>query len=154
MFCVTIYLITSGGTTMSNLYFTQEQQALLSKNPYITKVSNKSITYLEDFKIHAINEYAKGKGPSQIFKEAGIDPKLIGEKNPMRSLARWRTIYFKEGHLGLTGEKRGRSGSARPKTSDMSIQERLIAAEAKIAYLQMENEFLKKLEALERGLQK
>ncbi len=50
------------------------------------------------------------------------------------------------------GERRGCRNSGRPKTSDMPLEERLITAEAKIAYLQMENELLKKLEELERRL--
>lgn len=41
---------------MSGLHFTQEQQNLLLKNPYIMKVTEKSITYSDEFKIHAINE--------------------------------------------------------------------------------------------------
>ena len=139
---------------MSGLHFTQEQQNLLLQNPYITKVTEKSITYSEKFKLHAINEYAKGKTPTEIFREAGLEPKIIGSKNPGRSLSRWRSVYLKEGQAGLMGEKRGRRSSGRPKTSDMSLEERLIAAEAKIAYLQMENEFLKKLDELERRLEK
>jgi len=139
---------------MSGKRFTNEQQILLSKNSYVTKVTEKSITYSEDFKIHAISEYAKGKTPSLIFKEAGLEPRIIGTENPKRSLFRWRSVYFKEGTSGLKGEKRGRGSSERPQTSDMSMEERLIAAESKIAYLQMENEFLKKLDALERGMKK
>ena len=96
----------------------------------------------------------KGKTPTEIFREAGLDPKVIGPKNPGRSLSRWRSVYFKEGKAGLMGEKRGRGSSGRPKTSTLSLEERLIAAEAKIAYLQMENEFLKKLDELERRLEK
>ena len=139
---------------MSTLYFTQEQQHLLSQSPCITKVTEKSITYSEDFKLHAINEYAKGKTPTEIFREAGLEPKIIGSKNPGRSLSRWRSVYFKEGKAGLIGEKRGRGSSGRPKTSEMSLEERLVVAEAKITYLQMENEFLKKLDELERRLEK
>lgn len=139
---------------MSILYFTQKQQNLLSQNPYITKVTEKSITYSEEFKLHAINEYAKGKTPTEIFREAGLEPKIVGSKNPGRALSRWSSVYFKEGKAGLMGEKRGRGSSGRPKTSDMSLEERLIAAEAKIAYLQIENEFLKKLDELERMLEK
>jgi hypothetical protein len=139
---------------MSGIRFTEEQQILLSRNPYVANVTEKSITYSEDFKIHAINEYTRGKTPSQIFKEALLDPKIVGAENPKRSLSRWKSVYFREGSSGLMGEKRGCGNSGRPKTSDMSLEERLIAAEAKITYLQMENEFLKKLDALERGLKK
>ena len=36
---------------MSGIRFTKEQQSLLSKNPSVTKVTEKSITYSETFKI-------------------------------------------------------------------------------------------------------
>nr|WP_302599964.1 hypothetical protein [uncultured Cellulosilyticum sp.] len=52
------------------------------------------------------------------------------------------------------GEKRGTSNSGRPVTSELSLEEKLKLAEAKIAYLEMENEFLKKLDELERRMNK
>lgn len=126
---------------MAGIRFTVEQQESLLKNRYVTKVTEKAITYSEDFKIHAVSEYVKEKSLSQIFKDAELDPNIIGTKNPKLSLQRWRTIYFREGKEGLKGQKRGRNSSGRAKTSEMTLEERLIAAEAKIAYLQMENEF-------------
>lgn len=139
---------------MAGIRFTQEQRNLLALNPNIKKVTDKSITYAETFKLFAIDEYAKGKTPHEIFKNAGIDPSIIGSKNPARCLGRWRISYFKDGSSGLMGERRGTSNSGRPVTSELSLEEKLKLAEAKIAYLEMENEFLKKLEELERRMNK
>ena len=139
---------------MAGIRFTIEQQELLKMNPNIEKVSEKSITYKDTFKLIAIDEYMKGKQPSEIFKQAGINPEIIGKENPKRCLSRWRKSYFKEGDTGLIGEKRGRSSSGHPTSGDLSLEDRLRAAEAKIAYLEMENEFLKKLDELERRLSK
>lgn len=139
---------------MAGIRFTIEQQELLRTNPNVKKVSEKSITYSDSFKLFAIEEHAKGKTPHQIFNEAGLNPNIIGSKNPSRCLNRWEKSYFKVGDSGLIGEKRGSLSGGRTLSTDMSLEDRLRAAEAKIAYLQMENEFLKKLDELERRLSK
>jgi len=133
---------------MSGIRFTKEQQSLLSKNPCVTKVTEKSITYSETFKISAIKAYGQGKKPAEIFREAGFDLEIIGNKNPGKSLDRWKNRYFINGEAGLIGEKR--CGTGHQKSSELTLEYRLAVAEAKVAYLQMENEFLKKLDELER----
>ena len=135
---------------MAGIRFSKEEQALLLKNKNVAKVTDRSITYSNVFKVSAIESYAKGKFPAEIFREAGFDLNIIGNENPGRSLDRWKRTYLTIGENGLTGERRGRGGMGRPQNSEMSLEERLIAAEAKLAYLEMENEFLKKLDELER----
>lgn len=139
---------------MAGLRFTLEQQELLRMNPNIEKVSEKSITYKDTFKLMAIEKYSKGNTPCDIFKQAGINPVIIGTKNPGRCLTRWKNSYFKYGDAGLIGEKRGCSSNGSPRSGDLTLEDRLRAAEAKIAYLEIENEFLKKLDELERRLSK
>ena len=92
---------------MAGIRFTLEHQKLLKMNPHIEKVSEKSITYKDSFKLIAIEEYMKGKTPSEIFRQAGINPEIIGRDNPKRCLRRWRNSYYKHGDIGLLGEKRG-----------------------------------------------
>lgn len=139
---------------MAGIRFTLEQQEILKMNPHIERVSDKSITFKDSFKLMAIEEYMKGSTPSEIFKKADISPDIIGPQNPKRCLQRWRKAYFEQGDSGLLGEKRGCSSSGRSKSINLSLEERLRAAEAKIVYLEMENEFLKKLDELERRLNK
>lgn len=45
---------------MLKAYFTKEQQIELQKNPYIQKVSAKSITYTKEFKEKFEEEYRAG----------------------------------------------------------------------------------------------
>lgn len=135
---------------MAGIRFSKEEQALLLKNKNVAKVTDRSITYSNVFKVSAIESYTKGKFPAEIFREAGFDLNIIGNENPGRSLDRWKKTYLTTGKNGLTGERRGRGGMGRPQNSEMSLEERLTAAEAKLAYLEMENEFLKKLDELER----
>ena len=60
-------------------YFTQEQVEELKKNPYVKKVSSTTITYADSFKEHFISEYASGKFPTRIFREAGFDASVLGQ---------------------------------------------------------------------------
>lgn len=134
---------------MAGILFSKEEQMLLLKNKNVTKVTDKSITYSDEFKVNSIQSYAKGKFPAEIFREAGFNLNIIGNQNPRKCLNRWKRTYLAKGKDGLMGEKRGRGGR-RPENLEMSLEERLNAAEAQVAYLEMENEFLKKLEELER----
>lgn len=51
---------------------------------------------------------------------------------------------------GLLEERRGKGSSGRPVSRELSDQEKLRLAEARIKLLEAENELLKKLEAIER----
>jgi len=95
-------------------------------------------------------EYQSGKTPSQIFIENGFNLEVIGKNQPKRCLQRWRETYEKFGELGLQSERRGKASSGRPSSKDLSIEEKLKKAEARIKFLEAENDFLKKLEELER----
>ena len=53
---------------MSNKKFTNEEINLLSKNKYVLRVNQNGITYSNEFKIHFIAEYDKGKTTRVGFK--------------------------------------------------------------------------------------
>ncbi|MCU7198009.1 hypothetical protein [Turicibacter sanguinis] len=139
---------------MAGIRFSEEQQILLSRNTNVKKVSEKSISYSEEFKIQAVKEYHNGKSGTQIFKDAGFDLNMVGKDTTKQSLQRWRRTYSNFGELGLVGEKRGTHSTGRPKRAERTLGEQLAELQDRNAYLQMENEFLKKLEALERRLEK
>ena len=72
-------------------------------------------------------------------------------------LHRWERIYLEEGAAGLITERRGRksTGIPRKKPLDKEIENDLIAEnqrlKERLEYLEMENEYLKKLDALVRA---
>ena len=72
---------------------TPRQQNKLRKNKYIKSVTDYRIYYTDTFKEYFIHEYINGRGPSDIFKGAGIDPSLLGSKRIERAAARWREKY-------------------------------------------------------------
>lgn len=129
---------------MKQIQFTDQEREILLKNPNIIDVKGSRVKYCPKFKEYSVKEYLKGKYPSQIFIEAGIDVNILGRKNPQKCLSKWKLLY-KDGVL--TQKKRGRKVN-----KELSLEEKLKEAEAKIAYLEAENEFLKKLEMEERGL--
>jgi len=127
--------------------FTDEQRALLLSNINVAKCSEKAITYSKEFKIKAVKQYNKGMSSSQIFIEAGLDPKVIGRKSPKDRLGDWRRIYNRKGEEGLICKKRG---GGRPKTRDITPEYKIKRLEAEVAYLKAENDFLAKLRAKRR----
>lgn len=72
---------------------TEEQMAQLEKNPFVIKVTSEKIFYSEEFKRHFVAEYDSGKKPTEIFREAGFDPRMLGAKRIERSSARWKKTF-------------------------------------------------------------
>ncbi|WP_432205439.1 HTH domain-containing protein (plasmid) [Cetobacterium somerae] len=83
--------------------FTKDQIEQLSKNKYVLRISEKAITYSNEFKIHFIAEYKKGKSSRLIFEETNFDIDIIG-------IYRWRNSYNKHGILGLDDTRKNNGG--------------------------------------------
>jgi len=135
---------------MSKKHFTKKEIEILSNNPYIQSVSSKSITYTDEFKRIFIAESNSGKLPRTIFEENGFDIEVLGIVRVQRAAYRWRTAYKKDGVLGLQDTRKGNSG--RPTHKELSLEEQNARLEAQIQLLRAENELLKKLDMMERGL--
>ncbi|WP_433594989.1 HTH domain-containing protein [Lysinibacillus xylanilyticus] len=86
---------------MTKNLFSKQQQTQLKLNPYVKTVSAKAITYQMKFKEFFIDEYNKGKYPSEIFLEAGFDIEALGPTRIRRASNRWRTAYKEHGLTGL-----------------------------------------------------
>jgi transposase len=139
---------------MSKITFNEFQRKQLENNPNVSYVSEKSISYTPEFKVKAVQENLAGKGPMDIFLEHGFDLKIIGSDRPNECLKRWRRSYEKYGNDGFYMERRGKGSPGRPSSKELTVEEKLKKAEARIAFLEMENDFLKKLEELERQAKK
>lgn len=135
---------------MSKKLYNEFQIKELKKNPNVTSASERSISYSPDFKIKAVKQYKQGKIPSQIFIEHGFDIEMIGKEQPKRCLQRWRETFERYGEDGFLTERRGKGSTGRPSLKSLSLEDKLKKAEARIKYLEAENDFLKKLEELER----
>lgn len=78
---------------------TIEEQRILRDNRYVLDVNESAIIYTNEFKFHFMKEYIKGKKPTQIFRDAGFDVKMLGSKRIERAAARWKESY-QAGSLG------------------------------------------------------
>lgn len=134
----------------ANKMFNELEVKQLEANPNVVRVTKKHIVYSVDFKNAALRAYNAGQSPAEIFVQAGFELDVIGSKNPRRCIRRWLDCYRLYGEDGLNADRRGKGSPGRPTTKTLSAEEKLKRAEAKIRLLEMENEFLKKLEALER----
>ena len=133
---------------MSKVIFNDKQIKVLAKNPNVLRVSDKAITYSEEFKNKFIVENSKGILPRKIFEDNGFDIEIIGLKRIEQSAARWRKKYADMGVLGLKDSRTSNSG--RPLLRELTVQEEIERLKAKISLLEIENEFLKKLDEIER----
>ena len=137
---------------MSNKKFINEEISLLSQNKYVLRVSQKGITYTNEFKIHFIAENNNGKTDRIIFEEAGFDIDIIGYSRIKSAGNRWRTAYKANGIEGLNDTRRIKSG--RPRKRELTKDEIIAKQNAEIEYLKAEIELLKKLELQERQVKK
>lgn len=130
--------------------FTEHEMRQLEANPNVAHVTDKSITYSPSFKIAAVKAYAQGQKPMDIFIDAGFDLDTIGHQKPKSCLKRWRDAVEAQGEAGLLEERRGKGSTGRKPAIGLSVEEKLKRAEARVKLLEAENDFLKKLDALER----
>ncbi|RSX50015.1 hypothetical protein [Bifidobacterium callimiconis] len=70
--------------------FTAEERQYLSSLPAVYYAGTERILYTDEFKYACIARYMDGESPVAIFREAGLDPELVGRKRIERCFARWR----------------------------------------------------------------
>ena len=106
------------------------------------KLKHKVSSYSGDFKVYVV-EYMHNNHLS--LAETAFQFRLANHN----IVGKWERIYYEEGPQALYEERRGRSSkmSSKPrkKKSDKQVEEDLIA---EVQHLRMENEYLKKLNAL------
>ncbi|WP_200787826.1 IS3 family transposase [Asaccharospora irregularis] len=128
---------------MSKVLFTEQQIHKLSKNKNVLRVSSKSITYSGEFKKLFISEILKGKLPRIIFEENGFDVEVMGMSRIEQAADRWKKSYKNNGISGLKDARK--QNSALPSKRKLSDQDKLSKLEARIKFLEAENEFFKKV---------
>ena len=111
--------------------------------------------YSAEFKIAVIMDMRENH---LSYRETARKYKIgLNESQGKDRLRGWERIYLEEGAAGLMTERRGRksTGMPRKKPLDKEIENDLIAEnqrlKERLEYLEMENEYLKKLDALVRA---
>lgn len=135
---------------MSKKIFTEKEIGILKQNKYVKRVGPKGITYTDEMKQLVISEIEKGMFPIEIFEKAGFDISIIGGERARSSIKRWKAAYKKSGVMGLQDTRKGASG--RPLERELSLEEQLEREKAKNKFLEVQLEFQKKLDMIERGV--
>lgn len=135
---------------MSKKRFSKIECECLSKNKNVLRVSEKAITYADEFKQLFIDQYLGGKTPREIFEANGFDVNVLGMKRVEQSADRWRKAYEKDGIIGLVDSRKEASG--RPLSRELTTDEIMDKQEARIKLLESQIELLKKLDMKERLL--
>ena len=131
---------------MSKNYFTPEQVEQLKKNKYVKHVSEKAITYTEEFKEVFFLFYNSGKLPSQVLTEMGFDYKLLG-RNRIDGIVQ----KTKKQSVRPEGFKDTRTTeSGRPRTKALTPEEQMEKLKLENEILKAKVEFLSLLRRAER----
>ena len=104
--------------------FSKDQTERLKKSTCVKEVYSNHIEYTTFFKLKAIAEYKQGKMPLEIFTASDLPLDCITQKNAFNLVKKW-----------LKQEERIVS----------NIDDEKMDLLARIAYLEAENEYLKKL---------
>ena len=127
--------------------FTEEEIELLSQNPNVKSITESTVIFTEEFRESFYEQAKAGKSSSQIFMEAGIDPRLLGESR----VQNYRYTTMKRHRLGAGASTQRRTDG---QMSDISARKRIQELEHELAYVRQEVEFLKKLQAANMEAQK
>ncbi|RCW52006.1 HTH domain-containing protein [Paenibacillus prosopidis] len=65
---------------MSKKHFNEADREHLSRNKHVLRISDKAITYSDEFKQLFIDQYITGRSPREIFEANGFDVRVIGMK--------------------------------------------------------------------------
>ena len=128
------------------MIYSEDHLRQLRDNPNVKRCSSKSITYAPAFKQRAVKQYyEEGLSPRQIFLKAGFDLQVLGKHKPKDCLKLWKRIYKAKGLATLASDidprGKNRLGKKKPKYDENDPD----YLKAKIAYLEAENDFLRKL---------
>lgn len=126
-----------------------EEVNILKANRYVSDVEETRIIYTNEFKFLFMQEYQNGKKPTQIFRDAGFDPKMLGPKRIERAASRWKKNYA-TGGLGSY-----ENGTVRKidKSEFQNLEQNfqyekylkiLEKQQKRIEFLEMENEYLRR----------
>jgi putative transposase len=91
---------------MRKKHFNKNEQEQLTNNPYVLRVSEKSITYSDEYKRLFIDQYLLERTPREIFEACGFQVEILGMKHIEQCADRWKKAYEKDGIIGLADSRK------------------------------------------------
>lgn len=132
-----------GQVQMSKKLFSRGQMEDLRSNPNVQSVTQRVLTFTPAFKQKAYDALYQGKPITQIFEEAGFDVEMLGKKRLENFRARLeKEAEREEGFADL----RTNNSRQESRSSEAMQKARIKQLEHRIAYLEQENDFLKKIQ--------
>jgi len=118
----------------------------LNEHRYVENATEWTVTFTEEFKRKAYEEYTNGKSIRTIFTEAGFDVKILGTYR----LQNFRNALVNKAdeEAGFADKRKDRSLQA-PLSTEAQMMKRIRELEHRNAYLEQELEFVKKIQSLE-----
>lgn len=98
--------------------FTPDEISYLRGLWAVSSVTPTRIIYSDEFKEYFLREHGKGRGPTEIFRDAGLPVPIIGRKRIERCVARWVRPDRVDGSMV----------PAPPEEDGLSTDERILAA--------------------------
>ena len=123
---------------MAGIKYSEVQIEELRKNKYIKTVTEKYITFTDEFKIQALELDKRYFLPKEIFKEFWFPEYIINTNLPKQTLATLRYKERKGWIKQVISSKKWRKKSEKINFENMTKDE-------KIKYLETENAYLKEL---------
>lgn len=132
---------------MANKKFTPEEMSILRKNKYVLDVSPSIVHFSAEFKQEFWDALMQGKLPREIVKNLGVDPEILGESR----LSGLKTMIRNEVKKG--NGFRDLNTYLQAGNGYMLAENRIKYLEMQLAYKDQEIDFLKKIVALNPGVQ-
>ena len=140
------YITVEGGKLVND--YTKAEMEELKKNKYVEEVKKDKITFTKEFKILFIKEFNNGKGNFQIFSENGLNPLLVGKRRIKACTRNWKKqakndpTFSRQGYHPI---KKETNEDKKKRLQDIKYLQK------RVNQLEMENEFLKKVQTLRKG---
>ena len=140
------YVTVEGGKLVND--YTKAEIEELKKNKYVEEVRKDKITFTKEFKILFIKEFNNGKGNLQIFSENGLNPLLVGKRRIKSCTRNWKKqakndpTFSRQSYHPI---KKETNEEKKKRLQDIKYLQK------RVNQLEMENEFLKKVQTLRKG---
>lgn len=120
----------------------------LRKHPYVAKATEWTVSFTPEFKKKAYDAYYSGKSMRRIFADAGFDVEILGEKR----IQNFRSKLLKNAEEDTGFEDRRKNNCRKEaQSTEAQMAKRIRELEHQNTYLEQENAFLKKIQAVEKA---
>ena len=126
----------------------KEYVANLKEHPYVENATEWTVSFTPEFKRIAYEEYYRGKSMREIFKEAGFDTEILGDKRLQNCRNK---LLLKAEDENSFEDQRKNNCRKESKSTEAQMAKRIRELEHRNAYLEQENDFLKKIQSAEKA---